>query len=78
MPKPQMPLAVFLATADEATADALAAYANTTRSYLRHLARGYGNRKPGVELAVKIEEFTRKANRKNPKLPIVTCEDLAA
>ena len=71
-------LANFLKAANDDERRVLAEQAGTSVEYLYHLARGYGNRKPSVQLAVGIEKGTRALQQINPQLPIVTCYDLAA
>jgi len=68
----------FIEVATEDELEALAQFAETSSEYLIHLARGYGGRRPRVELAVRIEEGIRHLRRENRRLPLVTCEDLAS
>lgn len=71
-------LAEFARLADKREWALLARRAGTSIDYLTWLARGYGRRRVNVCLAVAIEKATTTLHNANPKLPIVTCEDLCA
>jgi hypothetical protein len=55
----------------------LATACGTSVAYLRHLARGHGNRVPSVLLSLDIEKTTKAMCKVNRKLPVVSCYDLA-
>lgn len=72
------PLIKFLRAATEAEVLECAEYANTSPAYLTQLARQYGKgRVPSVKLAHAFEMATRKLNKRNSNVPIVTVKDMA-
>lgn len=70
----------FLETASTAELSQCARAADTTVTYLEHLAKQYGGgRKPNVTLALGIDTATREIRKANRgRTPHVTVQDIGA
>ena len=71
-----MHLRDFLRATSKAQRHEVATSAGTSVAYLYQLAGGH-RRNPGANIALGIENATRKLHEKNPSIPVVTVASLA-